>query len=183
MGLPRWLSGKESACQCRRLRKHSSILGSGRSSGGGTSNLLQYSRLDIIQRSLEGYSPRGGKESDTTEHTHTSEMSYGVCLFLIYFTLYDNLQVHQPWIFIRRTSAEAQAPTLWPPDAKTWLIGKDPDAGKDWRPKEKRVAEDEMVRQHHQLNGYDLEQTPGDSGEQESLVCWSPCGHKESDMT
>ena len=62
---------------------------------------------------------------------------------------------NQPWIFIGRTDAEAEALILWPPDAKSWLTGKDPDAGKDGRQK-KRVAEDEMVRQHHWLNGCEL---------------------------
>ena len=57
-----------------------------------------------------------------------------------------NPKGNQPWIFIGRTDAEAEAPILWPPDAKSQLIGKDPDAGKDWRQKEKEVAEDEMVR-------------------------------------
>ena len=66
----------------------------------------------------------------------------------------------QLWIFTKRTDAEA--PMLWPLDAKSWLIGKDPDAEKDWRQKEKRVAEDEMVGWHHQLNGHEFEQTPGD---------------------
>ena len=89
----------------------------------------------------------------------------------------------QPWVFIGRTDTEAEAPIFFPPNVKSWLIGKDPDTGKDWRQKEKRLAEDEMVRQHHQLNGQDLEQTPGDSGGQESLVHWSPWGHKEPDMT
>ena len=56
-----------------------------------------------------------------------------------------NFKGNQPWIFIGRTVAEAEAPILWQPDAKSWLIGKDPDAGKDWGPKEKRAAEDEMV--------------------------------------
>ena len=56
-----------------------------------------------------------------------------------------NPKGNQPWIFIKRTDAEAEAPVLWPPDAKSWLTGKDPDAGKDWKQKEKRVAEDEMV--------------------------------------
>ena len=67
---------------------------------------------------------------------------------------------YQPWIFIGRTHAEAEAPMLWPPDAKSWLIGKDPDAGKDWGQKEKGAAEDEMVRWHHWLNGHESEQTP-----------------------
>ena len=57
-----------------------------------------------------------------------------------------NPKGNQPWIFIGRTDAEAEAPILWPPDVKSRLIGKDPDAGKDWRQKEKRAAEDEMVR-------------------------------------
>ena len=68
----------------------------------------------------------------------------------------------QPWIFIRRTDAEAETPILWLPDAKSWLIGKDPDAGKDWRQKERRVAEDEMIGWHHRLNGHELGQAPGD---------------------
>ena len=63
----------------------------------------------------------------------------------------------QSWIFIGRTDAEAEAPLLWPPDSKKWLIWKDPDAGKDWRQEEKGTTEDEMVRWHHQLNGYESE--------------------------
>ena len=59
----------------------------------------------------------------------------------------------QSWIFIERTNAEAEAPILWPPDAKNWLIGKDPDAGKDWRREEKGTTEDEMVGWHHWFNG------------------------------
>ena len=82
-----------------------------------------------------------------------------------------------------RTDAEAEAPILWPPDAKNWLPGKDPDAGKDWRQKEKGTTEDEMVGWHHQLNGHEFEQTLGVGDEQESLVCYSPLGHKELDMT
>ena len=66
----------------------------------------------------------------------------------------------QSWIFIGRTDAEAEIPMLWPPDAKNWLIGKDPDAGKDWE-QEKRATEDEMVRWHHWLNGHEFEQAPG----------------------
>ena len=57
--------------------------------------------------------------------------------------------------------AEAETPILWPPDGKNWLIGKDPDAGKDWRQKEKGMTEDEMVGWHHQLNGHEFEQAPG----------------------
>ena len=79
---------------------------------------------------------------------------------------------NQPWIFIGRTDAEAEAPILWPPDAKSWLIGKDPDAGKDWQQEEKRVTENEMVGWYHSLNGYEFEQTLGDDEGQGSLACW-----------
>ena len=73
-----------------------------------------------------------------------------------------NLKGNQPWILFGRTDAEAEAPVLWPHDANSWLIGKDPDTGKDWRQKEKRVTEDDMVGWHHLFNGHDLGQTPGD---------------------
>ena len=73
-----------------------------------------------------------------------------------------NPKGNQPWIFIGGTDVEVEAPVLWPPDATSWLTGKDPVAGKDWGQEEKRVAEDEMVGQHHRLNGRATEQTPGD---------------------
>ena len=66
---------------------------------------------------------------------------------------------NQSWIFIRRTDAEAEAPILWPPDAKSWLIGKDPDAGKDWGQEKKGMTEDEMVGWHHWLNGHEFQWT------------------------
>ena len=64
---------------------------------------------------------------------------------------------NQPWIFIGRTDAEAEAPMLWPPDMKIWLIWKDPNAGKDWKREEKGTTEDEMVGWHHQHNGHEFE--------------------------
>ena len=94
-----------------------------------------------------------------------------------------NPKRNQPWIFIGRTDAEVEAPILWPLDVKGWLIRKDPDAGKDWGQKEKGVAEDEMVRCHHWLNGPEFKQAPGDSGGQGSLLCCSSYGHKESNVT
>ena len=94
-----------------------------------------------------------------------------------------NPKENQSWISIRRTGAEAEAPILWPPDAKNWLIGKDSDAGKDWRQEEKGATEDEMVEWHHRLKGHEFEQTLGDSEAQGSLACWSPGGHKELDKT
>ena len=66
----------------------------------------------------------------------------------------------QPWIFTGRTDAEAEAPILWPLDVKSWLIGKDPDAGKDWGQEEKGMTEDDKIRWHHRLNGHEFEQTP-----------------------
>ena len=90
---------------------------------------------------------------------------------------------NQPWIFIGRTDAETEAPILWPPDAKSQLLGKDPDVGKDWRQKEKGMTEDVMDGWHHRLDGHEFEPTPGDSEEQASLVCYSPWGCKESDIT
>ena len=88
-----------------------------------------------------------------------------------------NLKGNQPWIFIGRTNAEA--PIFWPSDAKNWLIGKDPDAGTDWRQEEKGATEDEMGGWHHWTNGHEFEQTLRDSEGQGSLVCCSPCGCKE----
>ena len=74
-----------------------------------------------------------------------------------------NPKGNQPWKFIGRTDAKAEAPILWLPDAKSQLIGKDPDAGKDWRQEAKRVTEDEMFGWHHWLNEHEYEQTLGDS--------------------
>ena len=85
-----------------------------------------------------------------------------------------NPEGNQSWIFIVRTDAEADAPVIWPPDAKSWLIWKDPDAGKDWRQEENRMTEDEMVRWHHWLDGYELEQAPGVGDGQGGLACCSP---------
>ena len=85
---------------------------------------------------------------------------------------------NQPWIF-----TEAEAPILWPPDAKNQIIGKDSDAGKNWRQEEKGTTEDDMVGWHHQLNGHEFEQTLGNSKGKGSLVCYSQWGCKESDTT
>ena len=86
-------------------------------------------------------------------------------------------------VFIGRTDAEAEAPILWPRDAKSWIIGKDPDAGKDLRQEDKWMTEDETVEWHHQLNGHEFEQALGDGEGQGSLVCSSPWGHKELNTT
>ena len=87
---------------------------------------------------------------------------------------------NQYWIFIGRPDAEAEAPILWPPDVKSWLTGKDPDAGKHWGQEEKGATEDEMVGWHHRLNGDEFDQTPGDSEGQGSLVCCSSWGRSQT---
>ena len=89
----------------------------------------------------------------------------------------------QSWIFIGRTDVEAETPILWPPYAKSWLIGKDPDAGKEWRQEEKGTTEDEMVGWHHRLDGHGFGWTPGVGDGQGGLACCSSWGCKESDTT
>ena len=94
-----------------------------------------------------------------------------------------NPKGNQSCIFIGRTDTIAETPIFWPPDAKNGLIGKDPDAGKDWRQEEKGTTEDEMVGWHHWLDGHEFEQTLGVSDGQGCLVYCSPWGCKELDMT
>ena len=96
-----------------------------------------------------------------------------------------NAKGNQPWIFIGRTDAkaEAEALLLWPPDAKNWLIGKEPDAGKDWRWEEKGTTVNEMVGWHPWLRGHEFEQSLENGKEQGSVACCSPQGHKELDTT
>ena len=93
------------------------------------------------------------------------------------------LKGNQSWILTGRTDAETEVPILWPPDAKNWLIGKDPDAGKDWRQEEKGMTVDEMVGWHHRLDGHEFEQTLRVVNGQGRLACCSPWGCKELDMT
>ena len=90
---------------------------------------------------------------------------------------------NQSWIFIGRTDVEAEVPIIWPPDVKHWLIGKDADAGKDWRQEQKGTTEEEIVEWHHWLDGREFEQATKIGDGQGSLACCSPQGLKESDMT
>ena len=90
----------------------------------------------------------------------------------VFHCLLEFAQIHVHWV-----------PILWPPDLKSQLIGKDPDVAKDWRQKEKRTTEDEMVGWHHRLNGCELGQTREDGEGQGGLACCSPWGQKESDRT
>ena len=96
-------------------------------------------------------------------------------------------QVHsegdQPWDFFGRNDAKAETPVLWPPHAKSWLIGKDFDAGRDWGQEKKETTEDEMAGWHHGLDGHESEWTPGVGDGQGGLACCDSWGHKQSDTT
>ena len=89
----------------------------------------------------------------------------------------------QSWVFIGRTDAEAETPVLWPPHAKSRLIGRDPDAGRDWGQEEKGTSEDEMAGWHHRLDGREFEWTPGVGDGQGDLACCDSWGRKEWDTT
>ena len=89
---------------------------------------------------------------------------------------------NQSWIFIGRTDAEAETPILWPPAVKNWLIGKDPDAGKDWKREEKQMTEDEMVGWHHRCNGREFEWALGVGDGQGGLACCSPCHDSATEL-
>ena len=94
-----------------------------------------------------------------------------------------NPKGNQSSIFIGKTDVEAETPIFWPPDSKSWLIRKIPDAGKDWRREEKGMTEDEMVGWHHWLNGPEFEQALRVGDGQGSLVCWGAWSWQELDMT
>ena len=85
------------------------------------------------------------------------------------------------WVFFGRNDAKAETPVLWPPHAKSWLIGKDSDAGRDWEQEEKGTTEDEMAGWHHRLDGREFEWTPGVGDGQGGLACCNSWGHKELD--
>ena len=89
----------------------------------------------------------------------------------------------QPWDFFGGNDAETEAPVLWPPHAKSWLVGKDSDAGRDWGQEEKGMTEDEMAGWHHWLDGHESEWTPGVGDRQGGLACCDSWGRKELDTT
>ena len=89
----------------------------------------------------------------------------------------------QPWVFFGRNDAKTETLVLWPPHAKSWLIGKDSDAGRDWGQEEKGMTEDEVTGWHHRPDGREFEWTLGDGDGQRGLVCYDSWGHKQSDMT
>ena len=107
---------------------------------------------------------------------HPSFLLFHFWKFLLY-------RGDQPWDFFGRNDAKAETTVLWPPHAKSWLIGKDSDAGRDWGQKEKGTTEDEMAGWHHWLNGCESEWTLGVGDGQGGLVCCDSWGRKESDTT
>ena len=110
------------------------------------------------------------------------------CVKAVYFINWKEIQpVHpkgdQSWVFIGRTDVEAETPILWPPDSKSWLIWKDPDAGEDWGQEVKGMTEDKMVGLHHWLNGHGFGWTLGVGDGQGGLACCGSWDRKESDTT
>ena len=134
--------------------------------------------MGIIETNLKEIKPTqelGPRMSDGHHHSKTLRTS------LVVQTVTP--KGNQPRIFIGRTDAKVEASVLWPPDAKSRLTGKDPDAGKDGRQKEKGMTENKMVGWHHRLKGHESAQTPEDGRGQGSLACCRPQGHRELDMT
>ena len=103
--------------------------------------------------------------------------------YLIGINIDVNKYGNQPWTLFARADAKAEVPILWPPDANSWLTLKDPDAGKDWRQKEKGTTEDEMAGWHHRLDAHEFGWTLGVGDGQGGLACCDSWGHKESDTT
>ena len=99
------------------------------------------------------------------------------------FIHFFHFEGDQSWDFFGRNDAKAETPVLWPPHAKSWLIGKDSDAGRDWGQEEKGTTEDEMAGWHHRLDGHGFEWTPGVGDGQGGLACCDSWGRKESDTT
>ena len=95
----------------------------------------------------------------------------------------DPTKGDQPWVFFGRNDAKAETPVFWPPHVKSWLIGKDSDAGRNWGQEEKGTTEDEMAGWHHRLDGREFEWTPGDGDGQGGLACCDSWGRKDSDTT
>ena len=140
--------------------------------------------METTQGSVYRWMKRVHTHTHTRTHTHTHTWEYYSA-----FKRRDPKKIKQeilPFvttIFIGRTDAEVETSILWPPDVKNWLIGKDPDAGKDWRHEKKGTTEDEMVGWHHWLDGHEFEWTLAVGDGQGGLLCCSPWGRKELDMT
>ena len=128
------------------------------------------------------------------EYTHTYvciclcvDINVYITIIYIHKNIYTHLYVYsegdQPWDFFGRNDAKAETPVLWPPHLKSWLIGKDSDAGRDWGQEEKGTTEDEMAGWHRWLDGRESQWTPGVGDGQGGLACCDSWGRKESDTT
>ena len=164
-------SGKESTCQCKRPKRWGFDPWVTKIPlGGGNGNPLQSSCLgNPTDRGAWWATVHGVTKSQTRLSTQHNLLVYP--------------KRDQSWVFTGRTDAEAETPILWPPDAKSWHTGKDPDAGKDSGQEDKGTTEDEMVGWHHRLNGHGFGWTPGVGDGQGGLVCCSSWGRKQSDTT
>ena len=129
------------------------------------------------------WQPRCGlRKKQLCRHSYYNIWATWACSLFVPSDLLEPDLVHITSI-VHVHDAEAEAPLLWPPDTKSWLIRKDPDAGKDWRQEEKGMTEDKMVGWHHWLDGHEFGQALGVGDGQGSLACCSPWGCKESDRT
>ena len=105
------------------------------------------------------------------------------CQKMYSLNLFNHSKGDRSWLFFGRNDAKAETPVLWPPHAKSWLIGKDSDAGRDWGQEEKGMTEDEIAGWHHWLDGLEFEWTPGVGDGHGGLECYNSWGRKESDTT
>ena len=119
------------------------------------------------------------KKKNRIERTNLSPLEVAIALNPYSY----KVEGDQPWDFFGRNDAKAETPVLWPPHAKSWLIGKDSDAGRVWGQEEKGMTEDEMAGWHHQLDGRESQWTPGVGDGQGGLACCDSWGCKESDTT
>ena len=190
-----WLTGKEPACQCRRHTRHRrQNLPAMREMWVWSLGWEDAMKEEMAnQSSILAWKIPSTEETGRLQSKGLQKVGHDCWTVVLEKTLESPLDckeiqlVHpkgdQSWVFIGGTDAEAETPILWPPHAKSWLIGKDPDAGKDWGQEEKGTTEDEMAGWHYQLNGHEFEWTPGVGDGQGGLACCNSWGHKESDMS
>ena len=137
----------------------------------------------LLRRKVISWNPNNIQD----QRAHKGRDTNQCILHPTHIHLWEIQPVHsegdQPWDFFGRTDAKAETPVLWPPYAKSWLIGKDPDAGKDWEQEEKGMTEDEVAGWHHRLYGHEFGWTPGVGDGQGGLACCDSWRRRESDTT
>ena len=169
---------------------HSFLVGMQNGTGTCEDSLAAFFiKFDIVLTHDSSIKLLGIYPNELKMYVHIKGASQVVCFVFSYSLLgfqgkdIDNPKGNQPWIFIGRTDAEAESPVLGPPDVKSWLAGKDPDAGKDWGQEEKGTTEGEIAGWYHRLNGYEFEQAPRVGDGQGCLGCCSPWDRIGSDTT